>query len=111
MFHRMGHPSRVFASGSCTLGTTPVEDLKSYHPNVRDVLLVHHSLGWAAFPQAFAACSRKVLVHHQVTPRRSLAGLDPALQRGAESARADLVHNNAKVRAAVAHSEFGAREL
>ncbi len=111
IFLRLGHPSLVYAGEPQAPGGPPAQDLRSYHPNSRDILLVHHSTGSALINEVFATRSRKILVQHNVTPPRTLAGLDPALQRASESARADLVRHNAKVRAAVAHSAFGAREL
>jgi glycosyltransferase involved in cell wall biosynthesis len=111
IFQRIGHRSRIYAGESFALPNAAVQSFRNYHPTSRDILLVHHSLGSPLLEDVFAARSRKVVLYHSVASRAGLAGLDPALQQSSKSGRADLMENNTKVKAAVAHSAFSAGEL
>src|SRR5207249_895067 len=111
IFQHSGHRSRIYAGESYTISGTSVESLRNYHARARDILLIHYSLSSPLLHEAFATSSRKALVYHKITPAHYLAGLDPALPEGSEAARAELAQYDAKVRVAVAHSGFSARDL
>ena len=74
------------------------------------VLIVHHSMGFAAFPQIVALEATKILCYHNITPPELLAG-NPTMQAYSELGRRQLALWRPHVAVALAVSDYNAIEL
>ncbi len=111
IFQGAGNASQIYAAEFYDLPGTSVRTWRSFDGHTEDLLLVHYSHGSPVFEQVFRSALRKILVYHNVTPGRYLAGLDPPLREKSEQALDALASYAPHVEAAIAHSEFSAQDL
>ncbi len=74
------------------------------------VLLVHHSMGYAAFDRIVELRAAKILVYHNITPVHLLPD-SPTYEHYAHVGRLQLAHWRGLVVASMADSEYNALEL
>ena len=74
------------------------------------VLLLHHSMGFPGFDRVVALAAAKILIYHNITPPKFLAGI-PRVQRLAEIGRTQLAALPGQVAFALADSDYNATEL
>ena len=74
------------------------------------VLIVHHSMGFDAFPRLLALNATKILCYHNITPPELLAG-NPTMQAYSDLGRRQLALWRPHVAAALAVSDYNAIEL
>jgi glycosyltransferase involved in cell wall biosynthesis len=111
VFERMGCSSNIYAGEFRALSTKSIRNARDYRAASGDLLLIHYSHGSSLLDRIFESPSRKILLYHNVTPARYLAGLDPILRQRSEQAIEALPLFADRVEAAVTHSEFSARDL
>jgi len=78
LLRKRGHEVRIFAHSSSLEDeeTSPAEEAVSHVSNVEDVLIYHHSIGWAPGAEIVKTTScRKIIKYHNVTPPEFFQGI------------------------------------
>lgn len=105
----MGFASEIFAEHVAPPLADRIHHLASYQGSADHLLLVHHSMGNAAFDQVISLANDIVTIYHNITPEHYFP--DPALRRWVRLGREQLGILARRSQVGVAASNFNRREL
>lgn len=105
-----GLSSEIFAADVDPRLADVIRPLHQIAVGANDLLLIHHSMGHDALPQLATLNCRKALVYHNITPPHFFAEDDPFHDYSIKG-YAQLCELGRMVEAAIAVSEFNARQL
>jgi FkbM family methyltransferase len=110
MLRQQGYASEIFVEHLDPLLAEELRPMAELPLHDDYVLILRHSLGYDAFDRIAALAAPKILLYHNITDPRLLAGA-PVLQHYAHLGRAQLASLRGRVAGALADSEFNAIEL
>lgn len=106
----VGYESNIYAEHIAGPLTDTIRDIRTYGGSARNVLLVHHSMGFDCFDKIAELPDRKILIYHNITPPEFFSG-SPFTATYAAKGRDQLLAYRRHVDFAFANSEYTRREL
>ncbi len=108
---RAGIDAQVYAADAGTIGGIPVRALKRLEIRASDTLLLHYSLGHAAFDELAECGCRRRMIYHGVTPPHLLAGAPGEIVEAARDGLDRVGSVARKAHRVAAHSRSSAATL
>jgi glycosyltransferase involved in cell wall biosynthesis len=106
---RMGHASEIFAEHVTEGLRDRIHPIGAYAGSNANLLLIHHSLGYAIFDEVIGRPDDVIAVYHNVTPEKYFS--DPVFQDAIRLGREQLSLLALRATVGVADSNFNRQEM